>query len=239
MEQRLFTASLATVKSVPFIRLLSRQLTLRTNSWKIWTSGRSVPHLPVLAREKVKDCTRSILVPSHTFWTPDTLSKWKHTIFRPEQRFPITSCVSSFAMFWVCEFTGQRLTIKQGWKYHYPTGKSLYLSVTRLGCRAFGLDLSFAEYKAMQVLYTLVHELWGKARLAFEPVEKSEDGTILTIRFWWPPANKPVCNIHPASLKAGPLNVELWNCETDQHIYSSQLITIKTSDPVYVFELLD
>ncbi|KAF7631574.1 hypothetical protein AFLA_012429 [Aspergillus flavus NRRL3357] len=36
-------------------------------------------------------------------------------------------------------------------------------------------------------LSTVVHDLWGSARLAFEPVKMSEEKTSLTMRFWWLP----------------------------------------------------
>ena len=99
-------------------------------------------------------------------------------------------------------------------------------------------------------LSTIVHDLWGKARLALEPVEVAEDGTSLTVRFWWLPGNKLVTNMPlcdppclPASLKGSPLNAKLWNCDTDQPIYSGQLVTLTTRDPVAMplpsFELLN
>ncbi|PWY64005.1 hypothetical protein BO83DRAFT_382289 [Aspergillus eucalypticola CBS 122712] len=98
-------------------------------------------------------------------------------------------------------------------------------------------------------LSNIVHDLWGKARLAFEPVEMAADGTSLTIRFWWLPGTKLHGRVAlcvppslPASLKASPLNAKLWNCETDAPIYSGETIILTTTDPVAMplpsFELL-
>ncbi|RAQ40926.1 hypothetical protein AFGD_007165 [Aspergillus flavus] len=87
-------------------------------------------------------------------------------------------------------------------------------------------------------LSTVVHDLWGSARLAFEPVEMSEEKTSLTMRFWWLPSrayskemDMCVAPSLPSDLKASPYNAKLWNCDTDQPIYSGQLVTMTTRDP--------
>jgi hypothetical protein len=96
---------------------------------------------------------------------------------------------------------------------------------------------------------TLVHELWGKACFAFEPVEISEDRKTLTMRFWWLPlgtfsrqvwmCDRPSL---PSDLRSGPRNSKLWDCDTDAPIYSGHLITLTTEDPETMplpsFELL-
>lgn len=87
-------------------------------------------------------------------------------------------------------------------------------------------------------LSTVVHDLWGSARLAFEPVKMSEEKTSLTMRFWWLPRrayskemDMCVAPSLPSDLKASPYNAKLWNCDTDQPIYSGQLVTMTTRDP--------
>ncbi|KAE8158947.1 hypothetical protein BDV40DRAFT_274645 [Aspergillus tamarii] len=87
-------------------------------------------------------------------------------------------------------------------------------------------------------LSTIVHDLWGSARLAFEPVEMSEAKTSLTMRFWWLPRRAYSMEVAlcvapdlPSDLKASPCNAKLWNCDTDQPIYSDQLVTMTTQDP--------
>ncbi|KAK6837264.1 hypothetical protein RU639_001357 [Aspergillus parasiticus] len=87
-------------------------------------------------------------------------------------------------------------------------------------------------------LSTMVHDLWGSARLAFEPVEMSADKTSLTMRFWWLPSRKysksvplVVAPSLPSDLKASSRNAKLWNCDTDESIYSGQLVTMTTEDP--------
>ncbi|KOC15639.1 hypothetical protein AFLA70_281g001350 [Aspergillus flavus AF70] len=83
-------------------------------------------------------------------------------------------------------------------------------------------------------LSTIVHDLWGSARLAFEPVEMSEEKTSLTMRFWWLPRraySKEMDMCVATSLPSDPCNAKLWNCDTDQPIYSGQLVTMTTRDP--------
>ncbi|OGM49474.1 hypothetical protein ABOM_001691 [Aspergillus bombycis] len=87
-------------------------------------------------------------------------------------------------------------------------------------------------------LSTMMHDLWNSARLAFEPVDMSEDKKFLTMRFWWLPHrdySPQVSLVVPPSLPSGPKassgNAKLWNCDTDEPIYSGQLITIRTQDP--------
>ncbi|KJK63781.1 hypothetical protein P875_00064752 [Aspergillus parasiticus SU-1] len=87
-------------------------------------------------------------------------------------------------------------------------------------------------------LSAIVHDLWRSARLAFEPVEMSEDRTSLTMRFWWLPRraysealDMCVAPSLPSDLKASPCNAKLWNCDTEQPIYSGQLVTMTTRDP--------
>lgn len=47
----------------------------------------------------------------------------------------------------------------------------------------------------------------------------------------------------PTSLMGSSLNAKLWNCETDKPIYSGELVTLTTRDPVAMplpsFELLE
>ncbi|KKK21858.1 hypothetical protein AOCH_005383 [Aspergillus ochraceoroseus] len=113
-------------------------------------------------------------------------------------------------------------------------------------------------------LSTIVHDLWGLARLAFEPVETSDDKTSLTMRFWWLPLRTfsiqayPIqyviewyhgfCDTDdegnniwdecvrvppslPADLKASPRNTKFLDCETDEPIYSGQLVAMTIGDP--------
>ncbi|KAE8380422.1 hypothetical protein BDV26DRAFT_257341 [Aspergillus bertholletiae] len=88
-------------------------------------------------------------------------------------------------------------------------------------------------------LSSIVHDLWGSARLAFKPIKISKDKTSLTMQFWWLPHREysdrvalQVAPSLPSNLKASPLNAKLWDCDTDQPIYSGQLITMTTHDPV-------
>ena len=74
--------------------------------------------------------------------------------------------------------------------------------------------------------------------LAFEPVGISEDKKSLTMRFWWLPRREYSPQVSmvippslPPGLKASSSNAKLWNCDTDEPIYSGQIMTIRTSDP--------
>lgn len=94
-----------------------------------------------------------------------------------------------------------------------------------------------------------MHELWGKARFAFEPVEISEDRETLTMRFWWLPLGTVSRQVWmcdrpslPSDLRSSPRNSKLWDCDTDAPIYFGHLITLTTEDPETMllpsFELL-
>ncbi|GAB1201310.1 hypothetical protein APSETT444_010701 [Aspergillus pseudonomiae] len=89
----------------------------------------------------------------------------------------------------------------------------------------------------------------SRVYLAFEPVGISEDKKSLTMRFWWLPRREYSPQVSmvippslPPDLKASSSNAKLWNCDTDEPIYSGQIMTIRTSDPETMplpfFELL-
>ncbi|KAL5357082.1 hypothetical protein BJX96DRAFT_172203 [Aspergillus floccosus] len=102
----------------------------------------------------------------------------------------------------------------------------------------FGPDGSEVTVNLLCLSQT-VHGLWGKGRFALEPVELSEDKTSLTTRFWWLPlrtySRKKLClsvaPFLPSDLDAGPFNVKLWDCVTEERIRSGHLLTMTTADP--------
>ncbi|KAI9038666.1 uncharacterized protein KD926_010506 [Aspergillus affinis] len=70
--------------------------------------------------------------------------------------------------------------------------------------------------KYLLCLSNIVHELWGMARLALEPIEMSEDKRSLTRRFWWLPRDKATemvpmqeAPVLPARLEMSPLKYPL------------------------------
>ncbi|PYH28336.1 HNH endonuclease signature motif containing protein [Aspergillus neoniger CBS 115656] len=86
-------------------------------------------------------------------------------------------------------------------------------------------------------LASTVHGMWGTGKLAFKPLELSEDKRMLTVEFHWlrdwsygtqklriPPSN-------PVKSDSSSNNTRLINCETLELIRSGDILTWTTDDP--------
>lgn len=83
---------------------------------------------------------------------------------------------------------------------------------------------------------TQAYKLWKDACFALQPVHRSEDGTSLTVRFWWMPPPYKDDWVDPATMpwsngiESAPGCRELHSIQGK--MYFGQEITLQTEDPV-------
>ncbi|KAL4904161.1 hypothetical protein BDW74DRAFT_179253 [Aspergillus multicolor] len=92
--------------------------------------------------------------------------------------------------------------------------------------------------KNMLCLSLNAHMLWRMGRFALQPLDLSEDGKVLRVRFFWLPLAKYSISIPMTTFPRLPSTLDhvgnstfLFNCLTERPIRSGDEITMSTTDP--------